>query len=754
MTIRARSKRCNALLASFVFPAALYWISPAVLAQTPDDDNALEEVRVTARFRDENLQKVPVSVTVFSAQALEDAGIRQYEDFVALTPNVSVVRAESAGQSFLTIRGLTQVRNGEAPVAFVIDGVEQVSNKQFTGELFDLESIQVLKGPQGALYGRNATGGAIVVTTKQPTNEFEGYVKAGAGRGSEYSMQGVVSGPIVPDKLLFRLAGGYVDRDGYFDNVFLDERADGLQDKSVRGLLKWRATDSLSADLRLNLVRTAATALNYQYQLALFDPTNPCFADPANPFGGPVADPNRVVRTFCANNLGQNDRDLDEATVKLDYRLGGGAVLTGIFSYNTIEEYAAGDQFPYTASRNVFGVVDGTQTQFTDIAARSAEVRLASSEDRPLRWLLGGYSLTTDRFISTTTGRDLGLGIARIEHDPQFVSTLNPTLSWLADDNDNEAWALFGNAAYDLTKALELSLALRYDSDERNQSVDPRSTSGVPAGCTLAARAGCVRSETFDRLQPKVSMRYELSSDAQVYASWGRGFRSGEFNQFGTGAAAATVGLTGVADLVGAETSESVEVGFKSELFDRRLRLNAAVFDTTVKGQQYFAFVGAIGAQILLSIDEVKIRGGELEAIASLAKGLDVYAGVGISESEIERYSLNSADAGNWAPYVPKASYNVGAQYRFPLAGSMALLTRADFISKGKQYWDPENSAPRDTVNLLNLRVGLEDAQGKWALTAMLANATDTKYNAEFVLGGFTQPATPRVWTADFRYNF
>lgn len=712
----------------------------------------LEEIVVTARLRAESVQDVPVAVTAFSAKALEDAGVKGYGDFVALTPNLSLVEAESVGQSFLTIRGLTQIRNGEAPVAFVVDGVQQTSNRMFGQALFDLQSVQVLKGPQGALYGRNASGGAIVVTTKQPTNDFESHVQAGIASGGEYSGQGVVSGPIVADKLLFRVAGSYTNRDGYFDNVFLGKKADGYEDTTVRGLLKWLATDALTAELRLNYSSTSGRALNYVYQPAKFDAANPCFADPANPFGGPAADPNRVVRDFCATNLGIDERDIREATGKFDYDLDG-ATLTGIFSYNTVKEVTAGDQFPYTASRNVFGVVDGTQTQFFDIKSRSAEVRLASKDEQALRWMVGVYSLKTQRFISTTTGSDLG-GILALERNPAFTSSVNPTLSWFADDNDNETWALFGNVAYDVTDALELSAAVRYDNDDRNQSVDPRNTGGVPPGCTATTKGNCVREASFDKLQPKFTARYELNPDAQVYASWGRGFRSGEFNQFGTGTAAAAVGLLGVGDLVAPETTDSAEIGYKAEYFDRRVRVNVALFDTTVKGQQYFVFVGAIGAQVLVSVDKVEIQGGELEVTASPMEGLDVYAGLGVSKSEIKTYRINPLAVGRWAPYVPKVGYNAGAQYRFPLTSGMKLVTRVDFMSKGKQYWDPENSAPRDTVNLMNARVGLEAADGRWTFSGGVDNATDKKYNAEFVLGGFAQPASPRVWSADVRYNF
>jgi iron complex outermembrane receptor protein len=743
----------NATCRWIVLVAALSAAAIANADTPPPADTGLEEIVVTARLRSESLQEVPAAVTAFSAKALQDAGVRDYSDFIALTPNVSLVEAESVGQSFLTIRGLTEVRNGQAPVAFVVDGVQETSNRQFTQAMFDLQSVEVLMGPQGALYGRNASGGAIVITTKQPTNEYQGYGQVGGGSGGAADAQAVLSGPIIKDTLLFRIAGSFTSRDGYFNNVYLDKTADPYEDATVRGLLKWQPTDNFTADLRLNYSHTNGGTLDYQYQSTLFDPARPCFADPANPFGGPAADPNRVVNYFCSNNRGNDHRDLREATAKIDYKIPG-ATLTGIFSYNTIQEFTGGDQFPYTASRNVFGFADGTQTQYFDINSKSAEIRLTSNSDQPLRWMVGGYYLRTSNFTSTTTGTDLGLGIVQVESNPAFTSSVNPTLTYFANTDVDKVYAFFGNVDYDITSALQLSAALRYDKDDADQNVDSRNTGGIPPGCSGTNRGACLRSASFDRVQPKVSLKYQFDPDVQAYASWGKGFRSGLFNQFGTGAQAATVGLAAVSDLVPAELTDSYEVGFKSEWLNHSLRFNAALYDTTVRGQQYFVFVGAIGAQILVSIDKVDIKGGEAELVYSPLKGLDLYASVGVSDSKIKQYNLNPADVGNWAPYVPQTSENLGAQYRFPISAGLRILTRADYIVKGAQYWDPENTAPRNAVKLLNLRAGLEEGNGRWSLTGEINNATNTSYNAEFVLGGFAQPAPPREWRAELRYNF
>ena len=188
--------RAGALLA--VLP-----VTPLALAQAgkPAGAMVLEEVTVTARRRDESLQEAPYAVTAFTAQALQDANVQRMEDFIALTPNVTLATSQGIGTSFLSIRGLTQVRNGEAPVATIVDGVLQFSGIQFRQELFDVESVQVVKGPQGAIYGRNATGGAIIINTRRPTNESEGYVSLGAGAGDEYMVEGSYGGALVEDKL-------------------------------------------------------------------------------------------------------------------------------------------------------------------------------------------------------------------------------------------------------------------------------------------------------------------------------------------------------------------------------------------------------------------------------------------------------------------------------------------------------------------------------------------------------------------------
>lgn len=705
-------------------------------------DTAAGDIVVTARYREERLQDVPIAVTAFGENQISDAKIDRVGDFMGLTPNVTIAQSESSGLSAISIRGITQVRNSEAPVAVVVDGVLQNNPRQFAQELFDVSSIQVLRGPQGALYGRNATGGAIIINTRQPTNDLSGHLRAAYGTGEEYMIEGSVSGPIVADRLLFRLGARYTDRNGYFDNITVGKKQDPYRDFSLSGLLKWTPTDRMTVDLRGSMSRTRGGALDFRYQPANLAADGKSL-DAANPFDFTRADANAVDRTFYATNVGHDVRDIDDISLKVDVDLDF-ATLTSITAYNRLEEFVSGDQVPYTASRNLFGL-DGTQTQYIDIDAFSQELRLASSSASRLRWMIGGYFLDSRRFISTTTGFDSGNGIARVEHSPRPATADNPSLSFFGDSNRNRDYAGFGNIAYDIVPGLEASLALRYDKETRRQTVSPFNTGGVP---------GAVNRATFDKWQPKVTLSYKPSDDVNLYASYGEGFRSGQFNQNGTAAAAATAGVAGVSDRVPQENTLTYEIGTKLQLADRRVRIDAALFDTRVQNQQYFVFIGAIGAQVLVPIDKVKLTGGEILVTADMGSGLNAYAGLGYTDSEIKRYQVTPADVGNRAPYVPKTTINAGLQYRTAITSAFGLFARADYRRLGTQYWDPENSTARSNVSLADFRLGVEDPDGGWSLIGSVQNAFDKKYNSEYVAGGFAHAANPRVWRIDLRYNF
>lgn len=734
-----RNRQVKLLAASIASICGLYQ------APVMSDMAALEEIVVTARQRSEKLQDVPVAVSAFTESQIEDAGIDRAGDFLALTPNVTFANSESAGVNFMTVRGISQVRNGESPVAVVIDGVLMTDPGQFDQELFDIQQIEVLKGPQGALYGRNAIGGAINITTKPASNILEGKVKVGAGNGSRKKVQGAVSGPL-SDVLAFRLAGSYVDHDGYIKNTYLNEEVDPYTDKTVRGRLNWQASENLSVDLRAAYSETEGGSLNFILQENCGE-VNGCFS------GDGVFDRNAADDTstdITAGRIGTNEREIQSFSLKLDYEMDF-ATLSSITAWNDQEEFYAADAYPYDCGPTCLGselrifdtafgplALDSAQLVkvVTEVETISQELRLTSSAEQDFRWIAGVYYLDTERLRLLPTEVDNGQAYNR-----QLITP--DTLFGFADDNNNKAYAVFGQFNYDVTDAWELSLALRYDRDEREQTdIFPGATFGV------------TRDGTFSELQPKLTVKYQPHDDLNLFFNWSKGFRSGGFNQNGVGAAAAAAGIDGISDEYEKEVSTNIEVGFKSALNDGRVKVNGAIFRTEVEDQHYFQFIGAINAQLLNNIDEVLLQGAELDVHYQPIDNLDLYAAVGFTDSEIEDYTVDASHEGNWAPYVARTTFNLGAQYDVALTDALRGLIRLDYERRGKQYWDTANSSARSPVDLVNLRLGLESEDNLWSVTAWARNLTDEEYNAEYVIGGIAQIAPPRTYGLDLTIRF
>lgn len=734
--------RSKVLQSTLILSWALPLASPGLQA-AETGVVALEEIVVTARRREESVLEAPVAVTAFSEQMVRDAGIFRVEDFIALTPNVTIATSQGIGTSFMTIRGVTQVRNGEPPVATLVDGVLQFTAQQFRRELFDIESIEVVKGPQGALYGRNATGGAVIINTRRPTNEAYGYVQGGFGEGDETTLQASYGGALIEDQLYGQLSANWLDRDGYLDNITRGEEADRFEDTTLRGRVIWEPSDALSLDFRASYSEHKGRGIGFQFQgVSIAD--DGITADGFGTDTGPI-DANNVL-PVRDNNVDTGERDMIDLTFKLDYETDFGTLIYTA-SYTELEEWGDSDQFPYTNARSsaaLFGF-DGTQTGFFDLEAITQEIRFTSPSDNRIQWQVGAYYLDWERFVSLSTGVDTGQGILRLERSPT-TDPRNPTTSFLADDNDNTAWAVFGNVDIGLTDELDLLLALRYDEEDREQNV---SLQQFPAG-----QPGARNKESFDKLQPKITLRYQPTDTLNLYATWGEGFRSGQFNQNGISQVAAGAGLNGVSDVADQEESESFEIGVKTVLMDNRLRLNAAIFDTEVEGQQFFSFIGAISAQILTNIDEVSIRGGEVDLTFAATERLQFYAAAGYTDSEIDAYTVDPTAVGNDAPYIADVTYNAGWQYRAPLGERLNLLLRMDYEHRGEQYWDTANSTSRDALNFLNMRLGLEDAAGRWEVIGTIQNFNDVEYNSEWVAGGFSARAPGRIWTVRARYNF
>ncbi len=740
------SKRFLGLLGVSAF--ALLASPGLALAQTGDEPSAQsDEIVVTARQRSESLQDVPAQVTAFNAAAIEARGIERPADFIASVPNVTFVETQNAGTSFLVIRGISQARNSEPSAAIVVDGVPMTQPAQFNQALIDIEQIEVLKGPQGALYGRNAIGGAILITTKRPGNELGGRVSAGYESGPGYQLQGTLNVPLA-ENFWMRGAVSYFDTEGHLENVntvdaSADEDADPVENLNARLSFLYEPTSNFSVDLRFAADNLDTRALYFVV---------PDFSDPN------FNNPNFTGREINLNNSGINEREIYDGALKLTYEAGYGTY-TSITGYNSVEEILTGDGYPFDpfgASRVGF---DFNQSQFLDVDTFTQEVRFTSPADRKFRYIAGAQVFSTDRFIVTGNMIDTGAGVFPVRGAPS-TNPANPQLTYLADSQEQFAWAAYLSTSTSLTDQLELSLNARYDHDERENTTDTP-TAFLPCTVGPACATGLVRKETWDDLQPQAILRYEATDDLNLYASYSRGFRSGGFNQTGVGAVATASGFFNVGDTFDQETADTFEIGVKGGFLDGRANFSASAYRTKAEGTYYFVFLAANSTQNLGNIDEVEYLGFDAELNARLTDNFQINAGFGYTDSEITKFP-DPVVVGAKAPLVSDYTLNLGGQYTVPFTDTVDGILRLDYNRIGDTVFTIPFSAPglaldarpveRDAVDLLDVRASVRTTN--WTFTAWSKNILDTEYNSEYSPGGFLFKAQPMRWGVELTRTF
>ncbi len=734
--------RSNQILYSFLSINLL--ISANEFAQAADE---LDEIIVTSQYREQRLQDIPASVKAFTAGDITDIGIISSQDFVDMTPNMALDDSFTYGNTFVVMRGVTQVNNADSPVAIVIDGVPQNNQKQFKMDLFDIERIEVLKGPQGALYGRNAIGGAVNIVTKQPTNEFEGKFSAGIENGIGSNFSGVVSGPLVEDKVLFRLAGSYKQTDGLIDNVFLNQKVDFIDhDYSFRGKLAIRASDNLDIDLR-------ASYRNYQagssYDVPVRHNANPAIR---NGTANDVFEPNE-------NIIGLTNGETTELTAKFDLESDIGT-LTSITGFTDLSEYYEADidfsnqafdptfggfagllgflQFlgVFTAPAGTIGIGQG---QILDLDLFSQEFRLVSPDENRLRYILGAFYIHTNRDLQTRLFADVNNQRNQID-DPSLVFVN------ARESNSNDAWSMFGQLEYDLTDKFTAQFSLRYDEDKREQT---------------DLNTSMTRQTKFSSVQPKATLTYRFNEDSLGYFTYSTGFRSGGFN-------APVVTFP----LFDDETLTNYEIGVKTSLIENRLNLNTAVFYADSEDFQFFFLDLATGQQIIQNLEEVNIWGIDIDFRAALTENLKLIGGIGYTDTDIKsigspalQASLAAAGVnlatvpGNKTPKTTNWTVNAGVQYDFALSENADGFVRLDYEYRGEKYWQIDNLDVQDPVHLINLRGAINT--GNWLLAAYVKNLTDERYYTDFNPGEFLglaidlgYPSRPRVFGAEATYRF
>ncbi len=698
----ARALRAAAalVLCSTLFPAS------SIFAQTGiDDDSFIEEIIVTSRYRAEKLSDVPDSITAFTATDIERHRIERINRVAELTPNLRFSDDQEVGVSTLVIRGVRQNRGtGQPPVSFRIDGVAATNNLLTTQELFDIESVDVLRGPQGALYGRNAIGGAILISTRQPTTEPEYGFRVTAAEGQDYTVAGSASGPVTGDNLLYRASFRVQDRDGQLRNAFLgDQFVDFKESTAFRGRLLYTPNEKLSIDLRGQLLNQDGGSGYFMPGSEGFLPLPP----PAAPilFGNPTYE-------IQSNRIGKSFVDAQEISAKIDYDFGWGT-LSSITSFTNVD--SGNDQ---DLDQTLVEAIDIIVIDESDTIAQ--ELRLVSNSDNALRWAAGVQYFNQDRFRSLAT---------------TFLGFPVPPA---AQDLKLENFAVFGNFSYDLNDKLELTLAFRYDEE-------------TPEDTTQG------KKKTFDELQPKASLAYSFREGLLGYVTVGKGFRAGGFNNLAPG--------SNFMPGFNKESLVSYEAGLKGSAFSGRMRTGVALFFIDYDDQQYFLF-DQTGTQANINVKKSEIAGGELEITALPVDSLQLSLGLGFTNSEIKEYEdipgvlvPASEIVGRNVPGAPVWTINLAAQHTQSLPNDLSLVSRIDYEHRGKTYWTLDNLDVQSAYDLTNLSIALESE--RWTTRLYVNNVFDKDYIDWFFAARFiglpadiAWPSKPRQAGVEFSFRY
>ena len=819
----------------------------------------LEEIIVTARARAETLQDVPATITAFTENQIGNMGVARAQDFVAMTPGVTFTQSVETGDSSLSIRGISGARDGETNFAFIVDGILHTNPSAFNREYPDLTQIEVLKGPQGALYGRSAAGGAVIMSTRRPSDEFEGKIKVSAAENATYTGLATIAGPL-GENIAGRLTLDHRTSDGFQKNVYLNDKVvDDYEETGVTARLVFDPSDTLSIDtkLRYSKVEAGAIAFNAAFELPFFVGA----LEGVRGFGvvpeAASIDVNDFEFVYSPNVDPENEQETIEFSIKVDKELDIGTLsawalysdmdqhfiadgTSGAFNFYDAKDHCQqtsiersvflGDATPMaqpTFNLAGFGpggnpffppysptTCDGYQYQERNQEDISVQVQLTSSGDGPLRWQAGAYFLNIERTV----------GVAQLEDDNRsylprsFVNELTDAL--VLDDFTTDVIAVFGSLNYDISDQMELAFAVRYDREKREvENKVPSPADGnlstnidycqtfFEGGCTLNGvplngtpwnpafidlDTGAVsatvadRSETFDAIQPKISLTYDMSDDTTLFASWGVGFKTGGFNNLG---GTATIELYLVnpdglpiapPEIYKEETTSAFEVGFTSTVLDGSMQLNGALFHTDVDDMQFFEFyVGPFGLmRTVEGIDEATVKGFEIGASWQATDSLRIDAGYSRIGGEIEKMTVRPYVAGNEIPNLAEYTANIALTWNQDW-GNLGLMARLEYEHQGEVFYHVTQGSdldvPRpgdfeglplevpavlfgglgtslsntqvDSRGIMNLRVGISG--DNWKLTGFARNLLDEEFIAEVILapefgGGFVTPGSRR----------
>ncbi|WEJ98435.1 MAG: TonB-dependent receptor [Candidatus Sphingomonas phytovorans] len=743
--------------------------------RSADSGDRLADIVVTANRREEALQNVPAAITAISGETLIRDNISDLSGIANRTPGLSFA-AFAAGQPEIAIRGVGTKEDGPAAsdsTVVSVDGVYIAARSAQVFDLFDLERVEVLRGPQGTLYGKNSIGGSVNFVTLQPnsTPQFKARIKI--GNYGRMDAAGLVSGPIA-DNLFGKIAVSYRSNDGYLRNVlvgspFYGQRWGETESVSYRGTLRWEPTDRFSASVTIDGAHDDNGATNRE-PVGSQGPLHNCgcASDPVavNVALGGAGSP----YTTLADVEGYTRRNIFGVNVQLAYQFDF-ATLSSISSYRRTSYDYLEDSSGLPAARvftdltgasgnpnNVLlsPATNGFTFKITDAVNErprqyTQELRLTSPSGESFDWIAGIFVTKEKNF------RIEGFNFPSLGRADRL-----PSISNSYQSNDGFAYAGYAQASYRPIDRLKITAGGRYSYERKEITSEARIVSGLPlllqAYPLVSARA------SWSNFSWKVIADYEIAPRLLTYASVATGFKSGGFTGTASTAAVATRPF-------GPENATNYELGVKSELFDRRLRLNVAAFYTDYRNLQVTRFFQPAGTTFGQFITEnagkASIKGIEVEAAASPVSGVEIGGTFAYLDARYTEFTgtpstiVTGAFTNNRLRQAPEYTASAYAGYSYRLAGGEKIAVRANYKYQSLSYYDADNN-PITVIpgyDLVDASLGVTSADGHFEVSVWAKNLTNTEYRTHVFSQrdsrvAFALFGDPRTYGLTLGFNF
>ncbi|MEW9904885.1 TonB-dependent receptor [Pseudomonas putida] len=681
--------------------------------------STLSKVVVTAQKREETVQEVPASISVLSGDKIRDTSLQSANEVTRFIPNASAGTTEGHGRPRWWIRGLgtgDQGANTVSPVGIYVDDV-YIANISATGfPLFDQERVEVLRGPQGTLWGKNTTAGAINFISRKPTFERSGYAKASYGNYDDRVLEGAISDALVADRLAARLSFRHQGRDGYNENIADSNDRGALEDDAARLQFLAYINDDLEANLNLH-------ARSYHDTGGYSTVSYGLRPDGSNRFGYRI-DPKQGKVNYNAKYEVQIDQV--GTNLNLNWQLGD-LTLTSIsaFEHFTRDGFSDADNTPQELQRSY---------AYADSQQWSQELRLASPREDRLNWVVGLHYFN----------EDLDSRNASAALNNPFIPRYYNNLSY---NQGTESYAVFGSSTFRFTEDFSVTAGLRWTRETKDIDLRRVQNQGQanfsnpdwwkPGSVSSALVANAVQDErnTWSDWTYDLTPEYQISDNARVYLRYAYGFRSGGYN---TGATSQETVAT-----VNPEYLTSYELGVKSEWLDGRLNANAALFYYDYEDIQ-LNIVSAVNNQTVSRLAngaEGEAYGAEFELEAVPVQNLHLNFALGLLHTEFTDYTSGNNDySGNKFVRAPNVSAVIGADYRIPLQVGGALVLATDWNTRSRQYFfsnDQSQNMRTGGYTLGNARITYELPGDTTQVSAYVSNLTDKEYRNHTLPGGF-----------------